>query len=223
MGEQYIYYRCASWLRGEPCEASRQQIREQVLEPQLDQYMRMLELPPDWRKQVEKAILTDTGKEDLEKRKNDLRGQLRRLNYQFEHGLIDDADLPAYEKRAQKLIREINSIVIPTAVHHIEQGEQLISFASSWGKADKSQRHGILREIFEAVYVDTDTKLVVGVRPYAEFVPMFRQTKLVERDGQFVLKNDDAAQGSDSTERHYVQYGRDGIRTRGLCLDRAAC
>jgi hypothetical protein len=70
----------------------------------------------------------------------------------------------------------------------------------------------ILPEMFEAVYMDTDAKQIVGVRPYAEFVPMFRQTPLVERDWQFVLENEMTAQESDSTERSYVLYGSDGGR-----------
>jgi hypothetical protein len=212
MGEQYLYYRCASWLRGEPCEASRQQIREQLLEPQIDEYMRALHLPEDWRKRIEDLLMSDVGVESLEKRRNDLRGQLRRLNYQFEHGLIDEAETATYEKRAQKLIREINSIVIPNPQHLIEHGEQLLQFSEVWGKADKEHRHAILREIFEAVYVDTDTKMIVGVKPYAEFVPMFRQTRLIEKDWSFVLEKDETAQGDDTAERSYVQYGSDGIR-----------
>jgi hypothetical protein len=48
--------------------------------------MQALQLPDDWRQHVEQALLADTGKEHLEKRRNDLRAQLRRLNYHFEYG-----------------------------------------------------------------------------------------------------------------------------------------
>ena len=75
-----------------------------------------------------------------------------------------------------------------------------------------AHKHSILREIFEAVYVDTDTKCIVGVKPYAEFVPLFRQTKMIEQDYQFVLKNEQTAQDSESSERSYVRYGSDGHR-----------
>ena len=194
------------------CRASRQQIREQLLEPQIDAYMQALQLPDDWRQRVEMLLHADAGASNLEKRRNDLRAQLRRLNYQFEHGLIDEAETAAYEKKAQKLIREINSIVIPNMTHLVEHGEQLVVFSSTWFKADKAQRHAILREIFEAIYIDTDTKRIVGVKPYAEFVPMFRQTKLIEKDWQFSLEKEQTARECDSAERSYVQYGSDGIR-----------
>jgi hypothetical protein len=127
--------------------------------------------------------------------------------------VIDEADVPAYEKRAQQLIREINSIVIPDAKHVVEVGEQLINFSALWNKADRAHRQAILREMFEAVYVDTDTKQIVGVRPYAAFVPMFRQTMLVERDWQFVLENKEIAPGGSTPERSYVLNGSDGRRS----------
>ena len=207
-----MYYRCTSWLRGKSCEASRQQIREQFLEPQIDQYMQALQMLEGWRERVQELLTSNHQTDNLEKRPDDLRGQLRRLNYQFEQGLIEEADVPAYERRAQRLIREINSIVIPNADHTIETGERLIAFSASWGKAERTLKHSILHEMFEAVYINTDTKCIVGVKPYAELVLLFRQTKMIERDYQFILENNETAQDSKNPERSYVQYGSDGHR-----------
>jgi DNA invertase Pin-like site-specific DNA recombinase len=209
-GQHHHYYRCASWLRDEPCDASRQQVREDLLTPQMDQYMAALSMPGDWRTRINELVASDTEVVNLEKRRNDLRGQLRRLNYQFEQGLIEESDVPAYEKRAQKLIREINSLVVPDTHHLLETGEQVVAFGSAWAKADKAHRHAMLKEMFEAVYVDTDEKRIVGVKPYAEFVPLFRQTGMVERDYSFVLENEITAQDSKITERLDVSGGRDG-------------
>jgi DNA invertase Pin-like site-specific DNA recombinase len=211
-GEKHQYYRCAAWLRDEPCGASRQQVREDLLAEQLEAYIAALELPDDWRKRVQALLASKSQTADLEKRRNDLRSQLRRLNYQYEQGLIEEADVPAYEKKAQRLIREINSIVITGADHTLDMCEHAVAFYSTWGKADKAHRHAILKEMLDAVYVDTDTKRIVGITPYAEFVPLFRQTKLVERNYRFVLENDEAAQAANCTERLDVSGGSDGIR-----------
>ena len=211
-GQKHMYYRCASWLRNEPCTASRQQIREDLLSVQLEPYIAMLHLPDDWRKRAEELVASDTSMANIEKRRNDLRGQLRRLNYQFEQGLIEEADVPTYQKKAQNLIREINSIVIPDAGHIHNTGEQLIAFATAWAKADKAHRHAMLKEMFDAVYIDTDNKLIVGVKPYAEFVPLFRQTNLVERDCMFVLKNEETSESGGSSGELAVSGGRDGRR-----------
>jgi DNA invertase Pin-like site-specific DNA recombinase len=211
-GGHYLYYRCAAWLRDEQCSGSRLQIREDILAPQLDAYMNALELPEDWRGGVREMLENSKETDDLVKRRDQLRAQLRRLNYQFEHGLIEEKDVPDYEKHAQRLIREINSIVISDSSHTVEMCEQALAFASTWAKADGERRHAILKNMFEAVYVDTDTKTIIGVKPYAEFVPMFRQTKMVEQDYCFVLKNEEAAQQNESGERLPVWDGSDGRR-----------
>ncbi len=112
------------------------------------------------------------------------------------------------QKKAQKLIREINSIVISDAKQTIDFCTHALGFASTWHKADQCQRHAILKEIFDAIYVDTHTRQIVGVKPYIEFVPMFRQTQLLEVEGRFVLKNDETALDG----RLPVWNGRDGIR-----------
>ena len=66
--------------------------------------------------------------------------------------------------------------------------------------------------MFEAVYVNTDTKCIVGVKPYAELEPLFRQTKMIECDYQFILENEEAAQDSKNLERLHVSGGSDGRR-----------
>jgi len=38
------------------------------------------------------------------------------------------------------------------------------------------ERHEVLTDTFELIYLDTSTKLLVGVKPYADLVPLFRQT-----------------------------------------------
>jgi hypothetical protein len=62
--------------------------------------------------------------------------------------------------------------------------------------------------------LDKDTKRIVGVKPYAEFVPMFRQTTFIEKNWQFSLEEEETARECDSAERSYVQYGSDGIQKR---------
>ena len=181
--------------------------------------MSALVMPPNWQDRVRAMLRSESQTDELVKRCEGLRGQLKRLNYQFEQGLIEEADIAEYQKKAQKLIREINSIVISDANQTVDFCTHALGFASTWHKSDQQQRHAILKEIFDAIYVNTHTRQIVGVKPYIEFVPMFRQTQLVENEGRFVLKNEEAALDGQLP----VWNGRDGIRTRGLCLDRAAC
>ena len=189
MGHQYVYYRCASWLRGEPCEASRLQVREETLAPQLDLYIQALRIPANWHNRMSDLLAGSASGAALERRRDELRIRLRRLNQQFETGLISEEDQPEYERSATALIREINSITVPNAQRMLEKAERLIALIAEWDSANPARRHAILREIFEAVYIDTDNKCIVSVKPFPEFVSMFRLTPLVEDDDHFVLEN----------------------------------
>ena len=86
VGHQYVYYRCASWLRGEPCEASRLCVREETLAPQLDLYLQALQISTDWRNRMNELLAGTASGAALEKRHGELRARLRRLNQQFENG-----------------------------------------------------------------------------------------------------------------------------------------
>ena len=57
------------------------------------------------------------------------------LNYQFEHGLIDESVIPASEKKAQNLLRDIASMVVLDSDQVVKTGEQMIVFHAVWSKA----------------------------------------------------------------------------------------
>jgi hypothetical protein len=79
-----------------------------------------------------------------------------------------------------------------------------------WRHASELERHEILRDMFEAIYVDTNTKQLVGVKPFAEFVPLFTQTTMVEMAGVFVKEKDPYTESLIQTLG--VSGGSDGIR-----------
>ncbi len=186
-GQCYVYYHCASWLRGEPCEASRARVREQELAPQMELYLQAIQIPSNWRNQMSNLLAGNATGAVLQKRRDELRTRLRRLNQQFENGLIVEADLATYEKSAKQLAYEINNITIPSAQRTLEKGEQFATLIAGWDIADLAQRHLILHTLFEAVYIDTDNHRIVSVKPFPEFVPMLRLSRLVEDDDCFVL------------------------------------
>ena len=220
MGQGHLYYRCAAHFRAEPCEGSRLRVREEEIAPQITDYINALSMPDDWRDRVTALLTQDNQAEQLAKRRESLRTQLKRLNHQYEHGLISEEETPEYERKAQKLIREINGIVIPNANRSLDVGERLISFAGAWGKASLDEQHAILKELFEAAYINTNTEELIGVRPFAEFVPIFKQTTLIEVNGVFMLGKSETAE--QLVRRLGVSNGSDGVdmpsRNTGLAL-----
>jgi site-specific DNA recombinase len=78
--------------------------------------------------------------------------------------------------------------------------QYLKDFGEAWRDASQEQRSRMARRLFAEVWIDE--KRVVAVRPQPEFEPFFN------------LQISDTACGTS---------GSDGIRTRDLSLDRAAC
>ena len=76
------------------------------------------------------------------------------------------------------------------------------------------EKHDILKLMLDNVYVDMPTRMVVGLEPKAEFIPLF---KLCDR------KLDSQRTNAGERQLVFVSGDPDGIRTRDLCLDRAVC
>jgi hypothetical protein len=210
-GQQHLYYRCASHLRGESCDSSPMRVQEQVLLPQLEEYINAIVLPDDWQECVREQLKANDQKDQITKRRDALHAQLRRLNYQFEQGLFAEADIPEYKTKAQRLIREINSLVVPSMDKTIELGDRLIALPKAWPDATEMERHEILRDMFEAIYIDANTKQVVGVKPYPEFVPLFKQT-LMDETGSGVFGKQKDPNIESLIQKLGVSHGSDGIR-----------
>ena len=62
-------------------------------------------------------------------------------------------------------------------------GEQLITFAPTWSRADKEVRAEMLLDVF----VSVEEREIVGVVPHPDFLPLFRQTSMREEDGRFTV------------------------------------
>jgi hypothetical protein len=182
-----LYYRCAALQRDESCDAAPLHVPEASLAPQLEPYLAVLHPPDGWQDAVRRQLTADEQRRNLVRRRDQLRAQLRRLNDQYEHGLIEEAGAAAYRKKAQALIREINAIGAADVGHVIDKCEQALVAVAAWPAAGHERRHAILKELFEAVYVDTDAQQIVGVAPHAELEPLFGQTRLVVREGRYVL------------------------------------
>lgn len=184
-GKRYLYYQCSAAARGHQCNASRKQIREEYLVPQIDDMVHRLELPEDWRElTISMVANSDQEQDDSAQRRQQLESRMKRLTLEHREGFIDDAD---YTQEARQIKLDLARIVVPVKDTAIEAGEMLITMRSSWLKASKVQRRDILRLMLAAAYVDTDNRTVLSVQPHVDFIPLFRQTGFVELNGRFIL------------------------------------
>jgi len=164
-------------------------VREKVLEPLIAATIAQLVLPEDWRDIVQQLLNVDDKAERsaVEKRKQELHYELRRLSFQHQKNLITDDD---YVRLATPAKNELEQFVRQTVAripeHVTMAGEQMIAIQSSWVKATKEQKQAMLRLLFRAVYVDTNRGEIVSYEPHPEFDLLFGQTSMTKVEGRYV-------------------------------------
>lgn len=189
-GRYYLYYRCTANWRGNQCSSGQRQLREDYLQPQLDDLINQLMLPADWRDRVEEILASNDGpsEESVEHQRKELHEELRRLSFQHQKNLISDDE---YFRRAAPIGEELDHIDKQVAsrvpANVTAAGEQFISIRSSWHSASPEQRRDMLHLIFKAVYVDTDERFIVSVVPHDEFELLFTQTPLKRESGRYLF------------------------------------
>jgi hypothetical protein len=188
-GEHYLYYRCTAQLRGKSCQGSQRHIRERVLERQIDAMVAELTLPSDWRQRIQQLLDSEDSPDHTvkERRRKELREELRRIGFQHQKDLLTDDE---YVRQATPVKAELDQLerqVVARVPERIAMaGEQLITFQSSWGMANKAQKRDMLQLMLDAVYVDTDERQIVGYKPHPDFELLFKQTSMREIDGKFI-------------------------------------
>lgn len=172
------YYRCAAAQRGEPCTAPARPVAEDVLIEQMNDYIADLELPDDWREAIREVNAQDDARLQALEARERLAGQLRRINYQINAGMVLEDDLPSMERRARSLKEQIETMVIPAPARTVEAGERMVRLRQIWPTASKYIRREIVQAMCAAVIVDTERRRIAGIRPHPEFVALFDRTRL---------------------------------------------
>jgi hypothetical protein len=135
---------------------------------------------------------------DDETRRRQIFSRLERIRELYGWG---DLDRSAYRQERDALTTELATLAVDDDRSRVlaRAATFLSDLPLAWGQATQAQRNRLARLIFQQVRIHDDR--VVAVLPQPDFMPFFALEAL----------------SKDSTG------GSDGIRTRGLSLDRAAC
>jgi hypothetical protein len=95
----------------------------------------------------------------------------------------------------QKLLDEVNQIVVPDGPSSIERGLLLESLGEYLKDATGTELADICRNIFDAIYTDFVGSRITRFRPANEFWDVFHAAAQLSNwketdDGQFILQND---------------------------------
>jgi hypothetical protein len=182
-------------------------------EDQVEQYLSSIHLPRDYQRIVLEAYQKeDEAGPGFGKQRQMLESKLKRLKALFTWG-----DLSEGEYREQRDQAKSDLAALPPATSSKkDELQRLASYLRdvglAWRSANQEQRNRLARTLFEAIRVEDRT--IKGVTPQIEFTPLLVLNHYANRGSQNLHPE---CQGGGR------KCGSDGIRTRDLGLDRAAC
>ena len=152
-----------------------------------------------------------TQQDDAARRGRELTAKLERTKEMYSWG---DLTREAYVAQRDHIERELALLKGTTDyASSVAQAAALLrDLPAAWDRATAEQRNDLARLVFQSVEIKEDR--VVAVLPTPEFAPFFNLVEETET-GRLVLSAPD--------RQDVLSGGSDGIRTRDLSLDRAAC
>ena len=203
--KDYRYYRCRATDFNRTC--SQGSVKCDVIEGQVIQVLRQLKPPLEWRTHMTKAMSEILGEQNLEGRLSEIRAAIDRMDFRWDQGFVTDK-MEYLEKRV-KLQQELEQLT-PIPEDDLERAADILeNFEKHWNacNGDTEEQHRLIKLIVERVYVQDEA--VVALTMKADY---------------HVVLGDNAKEPTTiPIDSSLYTFGDDGIRTRGLCLDRAIC
>ena len=94
----------------------------------------------------------------------------------------------------------------------VRAGEKLKSMLVIWDEATEAEKARMLSIMLDAVYCDTDRKMIVAIKPKSPFLPVFSLCDTLKERGGLIFAPQLVGIGDPG-----------GIRTPDLHRDRVAC
>ena len=171
-------------------------------------------IPKDYQVQLLKLMqATDADLADSASRRQSLEGQLERMKHLYQWGDLAEAEYLVQRARIQGQLAALQPV--SDQVQHLEALAAVLGKVRlAWSAADQEERHQLAHTLFEEVLVRDGE--IVGLKPRPAFEPFFRLNHKA-------WTNQEARPELAASLAGSIGSGSDGIRTRDLSLDRAAC
>jgi len=168
--KRHRYYRCYRVFQEPGACSQHKSARAAFLEAKIERLILQLQLPEDWRQQINGYLEGGPDLEEIERQRTLLEAKLERLKRLYLEGDVDEAE---YDTERDKTRRELARLVTPEAVSMERAGTLLENFALLWAQATLIEKKNILHEIFQKIVVcDKD---IIEVVPRVAFVPLFEK------------------------------------------------
>jgi len=162
------FYRCRATELGYTCE--QKGVYSEVLDDQVVSILMQLKPPPYWRETITTSIGALLGEKDLEKRLNEIRDIIRRMDQRWDLGFFSDEQ--EYLQQRIKLQQELEQLT-PIDNNELERAaDMLANFTTFWQKCGKDveAQHKLIKQIVERVYVEGDKVVAMTLKSNCHLV-----------------------------------------------------
>ncbi|GEM_PF-793419 len=178
------YYREPSNLRpGCTCSKAGHSAPAKVLEKQVANLIRALQLPTGWQAAVQEELAKEQAGPDPEIERREIRTQLRRLRDNYEMGQYTGEEY-VYRQKVNVLQQKLSLLQRVPDTSLNKAACALLSLNETWDWATREEQHKLIRMLFYKVACDVVERRVVWVQPRRDFDPLFRVLAGFKRDEQ---------------------------------------
>ena len=186
-------YRERPGLSGSRCEYGKWSIPGSMVDGQVETLFSNLTLPTDWKTWILERVSSASKRKAMMHERSLLEPKLSRLTEVYVEGHISKEE---YDHRRREIQERLEALRIPEVDASIVAGTLLEDLGRLWQQADVEQRNRMLTSMLEAVFLDSESKAVVGLRPKPEFRDLFL---CLETDGTVTIHEPENPGGESQT------------------------
>ena len=184
-----MYYREMSYQRGfTDCPHQGIGVRADLLDGQIHELIKNIELPKDWLAEVVGQVEDDAQLINLRRQRDRLEAERHRLQQMRIEGDFDD-NLESYRDEMDRIRRENASLPTYDQIETIRvTGKAIEDLYQVWETADEADQRDLLRLMLREVRVDVCNGRITSIAPLAVFLSIFRKIPMLAEQefGEFV-------------------------------------
>ncbi|MCJ7434853.1 MAG: recombinase family protein [Anaerolineales bacterium] len=174
------YYREMSYERGYiDCPHQKTGVRAELLEKQVHELIKYIQLPEDWTKDVVDQAGDENEMINLHRQRDRIEAERRRLQQMRIEGDFDD-NMDVYREEMDRIRRESAALPTNDQIESLKVTAQTIGdLYQIWESAEPGDQRDLLRLMLREVRVDVPNGRITSIAPLAVFVPIFRKLPML--------------------------------------------
>jgi DNA invertase Pin-like site-specific DNA recombinase len=182
-GGSPTYYREDSRLRGySDCSYSGQSVHADDIDAQVADLIRSIRLPDNWAPIVRQMVDDQREKVDPEAERKEIRGMLRLMRENFEHGLYEGEEYQFWQKvsglkEKLALLEHVPESAINRAAN------TLLDLRETWKNSTQEERKDLVHVMIQEVGCDVAARQILWVKVRSDYESLFALVEGLHRDG----------------------------------------